>query len=246
VHRFFVSLEQIEGSQVIFPRDISHQLVRVLRLKVRDNLVVLDNLGNEYLVQLTDMHPERCRAAVLDVTRHMEFTKVIVFLFISLTHRDKFEWILQKATEIGVSQFFPVITSRTLVQSDDQWVKKSERMERIIREAAEQSGSIKLPSLQNPLPYQDSLNLAGKLSDISIILWENENHQRMKEYLRGLRFSGVPAKVAVFIGPEGGYSEIEIDQAISAGIQPVTIGRKILRMETAAILAAGMVFYELG
>lgn len=246
MHRFFLSPEQIEGNQVIFPGDISHQIARVLRLGVKDNLIVLDNLGKEYLVQLAEVHPDKCRAAILEVKSHQEISKCLVFLFISMTQREKFEWILQKGTEIGISEFFPVITSRTLVQSADQWRKKTERMERIIREAAEQSGSIQLPVLHNPLAYQDSLNCAAKFSDVSIILWENENKQGMKEYLRERQFPGVPAKIAVFIGPEGGYSEDEIDQAIIAGIQPVTLGRKILRMETAAILAAGMVFYELG
>ena len=246
MHRFFLSPTQIEGNQIIFPKDISRQIARVLRLEIKDQLIVLDNLGKEYLAQLVQVHPDLCRAAILDVKCPQEFSKVTVFQFISLTQRDKFEWILQKGTEIGVSEFFPVITSRTLVQSTDQWGKKTERMERIIREAAEQSDSIQLPVLHTPLSYQDSLNYATKISDISIILWENENNQGMKEYLRGKRFSGIPASVAIFIGPEGGYSADEIDQAKSAGIQPVSIGRKILRMETAAILAAGIVFYEMG
>ncbi len=246
MHRFFLSPELIEGNQVIFPGDISRQIARVLRLEVKDKLIVLDNLGKEYLVQLADVHPDRCRADVLIVKSLQELPEVLVYLFISMTQREKLEWILQKGTEIGVSEFFPVLTSRSLVQSTDQWGKKTERLERIIREAAEQSGSIQLPVLHDPLAFSESLICAVKLSDISIIPWEREKKQGIKDYLREKHFPGKPGKVAVFIGPEGGYSEEEIGQAKLAGIQPVTLGKKILRMETAAILAAGMVFYEIG
>jgi 16S rRNA (uracil1498-N3)-methyltransferase len=149
--------------------------------------------------------------------------------------------VLQKGTEVGVSAFAPVITRRSLVRGDDVTPEKMLRWERIIREAAEQSGRGVLPQLLPPAPFAEAVMAAAAL-DRTLIAWEGEAQGAIGE---ALAQPGI-GTVGLFIGPEGGYEAEEIDEAAARGIAPVTMGRRILRTETAAVVGAALVLYELG
>lgn len=153
--------------------------------------------------------------------------------------------MLQKGTEVGVSAFVPVITQRSLVRNAKSAANKRERWERIITEAAEQSGRGRLPRLHEPLLFAEALARAAS-SDCTLIPWEKATAGTLRAALRKLPDDLRQPIIALFIGPEGGYSEEEIDQATTAGAIPVTLGRRILRTETAAVVAAAVVLYELG
>lgn len=246
MHRFFLLPSQINNLEVSIPLDISHQIARVLRLKVKDRILVLDNSGKQYLAELTTVDPLNCRAAVIEVITPAASEAGSVLLFISLTQRDKFEWILQKATEIGTAGFYPMITSRSLVQTAQPWQKKETRWTQIIREAAEQSHRTRLPALHSPIQFQEALLLAQSEADLALIPWEEEKERSLKAVLREKLPWKNPFSIAIFIGPEGGFTQTEMDTAKGAGIIPVTLGKRILRMETAAVVAASLVLYELG
>jgi 16S rRNA (uracil1498-N3)-methyltransferase len=161
-----------------------------------------------------------------------------------MTSRDKVELILQKGTEVGVSKFSPFISSRSLVQSTALSDKRKLRWERIIREAAEQSHRGKLPALISPMRFKECLSANFDQHDLSLIAWEGAaaTEGALRESLKD--FEGL--KIALFIGPEGGFSDDEIGTAKKAGCQVISLGERILRMETAALVFPAIVLYQLG
>jgi 16S rRNA (uracil1498-N3)-methyltransferase len=168
--------------------------------------------------------------------------KTKVTLLVCLTQREKFEWILQKCTEIGVSAFIPVISSRSLVQSTREVDSKFERWLRILREASEQSHRGIVPELRPALRFEEAVNLPEYRQDCRLIPWEEEKSLSLHDAL----VHNPSPRIILAIGPEGGFSEEEVGLAKKAGYLPVTLGPRILRMETAAITAAALALYERG
>ena len=144
------------------------------------------------------------------------------------------EWVLQKGTEVGVSVFQPFISERTLIQSPALPAKKVDRWERIIQEAAEQARRSRLPELKPPLSFSECLQEAGAENPLNLVAWEaaDSTDQTLEEALDGYQ----AGKLGLFVGPEGGFSKEEVALAVSFGCRIVSLGRRILRMETAAII----------
>lgn len=239
MNHFFVDPTGIEGKVVRFPQDISHQICRVLRLKIDDRVVVLDNLGKQYEVQLVDLTPQTCVGNVLKETLADTEPLVDVHLLIALTQREKFEWILQKCCEVGVGKISPILTDRSIVASKLEFAKKRERWERILKEAAEQCKRGKIPQLYEPLHYQQAVKVEG---NHKLIAWENEKTKKVDEVLSNL----IEPRISILIGPEGGFAEAEINLAIQNQWQPISLGKRILRMETAAIVACTLIMHAAG
>ena len=240
MHRFFLPPEAFQADTVRFPAETAHQIRRVLRLGAGAEVLALDNQGWQYRVQLAgdDLgHVIRREAAAGEPALHLT-------LFLALTQREKFEWALQKCTEAGVSAFVPFVSTRSLVQDAQDAHKKLPRWQKIVQEAAEQSGRGRIPPVAAPLPWAGALQSAQAAS-LRWIAWEEEQQTGLRTALRGL--SPVPGQTAaVFIGPEGGFTPAEVEQAHQSGCQPLSLGPRILRMETAALAAAVLLVYELG
>jgi 16S rRNA (uracil1498-N3)-methyltransferase len=163
-----------------------------------------------------------------------------------LLKSDHFEWVLQKGTELGVSKFVPVISERTVITSpEDVKGRKLERWRRVIAEAAEQSGRGRLPVLGEVVKLQAAFNGVDPHS-LNLIPWEEQKEQGLGSLLRRKLKQGQTSPVNLFIGPEGGFSRDEIQAAESRGMIPVTLGKRILRAETAAITAAALVLSAAG
>lgn len=240
MHRFFIPIECIRAERVEFPEDTSHQIARVLRLKHLEQVVVLDNRGLQYAVQLESVTPRSVSGIVLEKHLAEGEAKTDITLYLGLTQREKFEWILQKATELGVTGFVPLITQRSLVQSGDETTHKQERWQRIIREAAEQSGRGRCPDL---FPIQKLERLIPLKHEMSgFVLWEEEESLGFKSALK----THAGHSLALLVGPEGGLTTEEVGVAQLAGFTPVSLGKRILRMETAAIVAAAVTLFERG
>lgn len=239
MHRFFLPSSLFNSDEIILPPEVSHQVHRVLRLKTGDEIILLDNDGYEYAAVLQTVG-EACTAAIRskNVSQGDPHTKIRMIL--ALTQREKFEFILQKCTEVGVSEFLPVITSRTLIQKSGDTQDKYPRWQKILREAAEQSRRGRIPAL---LPVTEFTQVIKQQDDsLKLLLWEDESKTGFRESLCGYKGNSL----TLAIGPEGGFSSEEVDLASHNGFTPVTLGKRILRMETAAILAAGLALYELG
>lgn len=240
MHRFFIPPENIHTDQIEFKGKCAHQIARVLRLKEGDECIALDNLGNEVAGRLEQVSPETCLARVIEKRRADE-PRVRLLMLLSLTQREKFEWMLQKCTEIGAAGFLPVISQRSLVQGKTETLAKYERWQMILKEAAEQSGRGMIPQLLPPANLKEAVMSTRDEYALRLIPWEDEKQTGIKTMLR----EGNPAQVAVLIGPEGGFSAEEVETATDAGFLRVTLGRRILRMETAAVVSAALIFHEL-
>lgn len=244
MHRFFVSPEQIAGGLVRFRPDQAHQIGRVLRLRSGDRVLALDGAGQVYETVLEQVEPPAAVGRISRVEPATGEPRAFLTLYQSLLKRDKFEWVLQKGTEIGVSRFVPVITRRTLAR-DAAAVspEKHERWQRIITEAAEQSGRGRLPELAAPQSMGEALAQATAADQRVLIAWEAPGQDTLATALAGLP-AGV--RVALFVGPEGGYDDEEVALARAQGAAPVTFGPRILRTETAALIGPALILHHLG
>jgi 16S rRNA (uracil1498-N3)-methyltransferase len=252
MQRFFIPGECFTGNTVVFPPEQAHQISQVLRLKPGHQVVALNQDvqdGKEYLVNLVVVKPGAVSGQVAGETMINTEPSVGLSLYIALTHREKFEWVLQKCTEIGVTRFVPLTCARSLVQSGIDFDRKMERWHKILREAAEQSGRAHIPSLLPVQRFDEAVKNAGNNHTVTLIAWEKETGQLfhlMSEKILPDRQNLAFPRIALFIGPEGGFTEQEVETATRAGITPISLGSRILRMETAAIVAATLVLYTTG
>lgn len=241
MQHFFLNPDSIQDGVVTFPEDISRQIKNVLRLKLKtDAVIVLDNSGWEYLVQLTGNKGQNVIGEITGKQPGRPEPVVGLRLCYSLTRREKMEVILQKTTEIGVTNFQPFISSRSLVQDGRQNSARQERLAAIMREAAEQSMRSKLPVLQPVLEFEAML-ASAKDCDVKLIAWESTAivSQVCPEMLSV--GENEKAEIALLIGPEGGFSSDEVALAEKYGFQQISLGTNILRMETACIAGCAII-----
>jgi 16S rRNA (uracil1498-N3)-methyltransferase len=245
MHRFFIPTEWIQPPLVRFQGETARQIERVLRLTSGTMIAILDGSPLERSVRLTLVEHDRVEGEIISETRATGEPLVHLSLYIGMTQRAKFEWILQKGTELGVSTFIPVITSRSLVRETAGEARKAERWESILREAAEQSGRARIPQILSAMQLALALEHGKKDHNLSLIAWEKETSISLKESLSCLDRTKV-SSVAVLIGPEGGFGDDEIHLALDKGWTSISLGRRILRMETAAITLTALILHELG
>ncbi len=220
---------------MIIPADISHQLRHVLRMKSGDRIAVFDNQNHEWIIELS-ISADQITGVVVNETQPTCEPLTDLTLFFSLTQRVKVEMILQKCTEIGASMFQPFVSQRSLVRGWDESDRKQERWEKIIREASEQSNRGRTPQLLQAVSFDAVLQKRGQFR-IPLIAWENENQVRVRDK----KSTGEATSVGLIIGPEGGFEEGEIQQAVKRGWIPISLGNRILRMETAAMVGTALV-----
>jgi 16S rRNA (uracil1498-N3)-methyltransferase len=242
MHRFFISPELISGDQVFFPTDLAHQIIRVLRLRVGDTVLVLDNSGMALTVELHSFGKREAQGTILETAPATGEPRIPIALYVALMKGKKVELVLQKGTELGVSRFVPMVTRRSVVSSlKDLNDVRLDRWETIIREAAEQSGRGIMPTVTEPMMLESALGDARDYGYDCIMAWEEADDLTLRESL-----TPRPQQVALFIGPEGGFDSTEARLANAYGVKIVTLGPRILRAETAAMAAVVATLYELG
>lgn len=243
MHRFFVDISDISAGRVIISDSRVHQIRDVLRMKTGNQIIVLDNKGFEYQTRLLSISTKEIVGEIISKNRCESEPRIQITLYQSLLAREKFEFVLQKCTEIGVTQFIPVITERSIVRKAEKITKqKLARFESIIEEAAEQSSRGKIPLLRNPTDLSEAL-LAADDYDICLV-GSTKNCDSLKKILRG--HNSQAERIALFIGPEGGFSDRELELLGSREIKSFSLGKRILRTETAAVAATAIILYELG
>jgi 16S rRNA (uracil1498-N3)-methyltransferase len=242
MHRFFVPKQVFQTDPLVLPPEVAKQITTVLHLKLGERVVLLDNQGSELEVELVTLGSKVALGKIVTTGPAPADPTPQVTLYLTLTQREKFEWALQKCTEAGVSAVMPVITSRSLTQSATEALAKYERWRKILQEAAEQSNRGRIPTLLEPLRFGQALAHARQNMELNLIAWEKENVTTLKQ---ALAQQPAPVKIGVFIGPEGGFSSAEIELACQVGAVPVTLGRRILRMETAAVVAVALILFQL-
>ena len=244
MHRFFVSPERIAGDLVEFPPDLSRQMHRVLRMSAGDSVIALDNTGYEYAVTLSSVDSDRTLGRITDRSLGSGEPHVHLTLYQAAMKSDRFEWVLQKGTELGVGRFVPVVTLRTMRRDATPSANRRARWQRIIREAAEQSERSILPELGEPVSLEEALDRAPRPM---ILAWEQETERSIRSAFDGLSESWTDGgNLSAFVGPVGGFDYEEIDMARSRGAVTVSLGRRVLRAETGAIVLVTAIMHELG
>jgi 16S rRNA (uracil1498-N3)-methyltransferase len=237
LHRFFVAATAISETQVLFPADQAHQIRRVLRLQQGDRVIALDGSGSELIVRLSCV-ADTVAGTVEERRANDAEPSAKVDLYLGLLKGAKIELVLQKCTEVGVSRFVPVSTSRAV--PGEPGIARQRRFETIVREAAEQSRRGRLPAISGTVPYTSALQEASGHGRV-LLLWEEEQSRHLRELQISSR-----EPISLFVGPEGGFTAAEVDEALALGVQVATLGPRILRAETAAIVGAALVLSLLG
>ena len=223
MHRFYV--EMADGRPRL-QRAQLHQIRSVLRLRDGDEIGVFDGSGAEWVARVTVEGAELVRP--LDESRE---PTTRLTLYQALIKPARFEFILQKGTELGIARFVPFVAQRSMASGE-----RSSRWRKIAMEAAEQSGRTVVPEVNEPLTFDEALADATSHS-VPFMPWENAERPRLSSVHRHCQ------ELGLIVGPEGGFSDTEIEQARARGAVTVTLGRRILRSETAALVAAALLFH---
>lgn len=250
LNRFYVPPERINQGEAIIEGPEANHLARVLRLSPGEPVRVFDGQGNEFLSRIREINGSR-----VFVTLEAEPEKDLmvkrepaleVVLGQGLPKGDKMELIIQKGTELGVTRVIPMVTERTIVRLEpDRAAKRQQRWQKVAAEAARQSQRLLIPRVDLPTGFNEVLKaLPNPETTLCLIPWEDESACFLKPVLR--ERADIPKSVWVFIGPEGGFSAAEIEQARAAGAIPVSLGPRILRTETAGFTVVTMLLYEWG
>lgn len=234
MHKFFT--KELEASKAIIRGDDHKHLSRVLRLKPGDQVVVNDENGQDYEGVIDKIEKDH---TVILLTKKMEKSNesnVKITLYQALPKSGKLDLIVQKCTELGVTKMVPVITERVVIQNQKEF-KKLDRLKRIALEAAKQSKRSLIPDVTEPISFEELL-IEMKGHDVLIVPYENADQYGFHALKKDL---AVLESVGIFIGPEGGFTEKEIQALTEKGAKIITLGKRILRTETAGFTTAVMV-----
>lgn len=241
--RFFVSPEQVKDDYIIITGPDVNHIARVLRLGAGDCLTVLDGRGTLYEAVIKRAGKDEVLCAIEKRSKVKSTPSLRLTLVQGIPKGDKMDLIVQKGAELGVSRVIPLISQRVVVKLEgDKSGKKRERWQRIALEAAKQCRRPDVPEVAEPAGWDRVLaNLPGEV--LALMPWEEENALSLREVLMG----NTPQEdVFVFIGPEGGFTADEVEQARARGVRPVTLGPRILRTETAGLAVLTMILYQWG
>ncbi|SHJ90636.1 16S rRNA (uracil1498-N3)-methyltransferase [Anaerobranca californiensis DSM 14826] len=227
------------GQKLLISGEEYHYITKVLRLKEKDEIIVF-NQSEEFLSSVLCQSQKEVTLLVKEKLENDKEPNKEVVLAFGYPKGEKIDWIVQKATELGVREIWPVITNRSLIKLDDKKIaKKIERLYKIAKEATEQCGRLKIPKINI---FSSTKEMAKNISgeDLLLIPWEKEKENTLpKEKLKEIN-----GKIIIFIGPEGGFDKGEIE--VFNSFSTITLGKRILRAETACIVATTLVMYNLG
>lgn len=246
MYQFFVDTAQInttDKSVIILGADVNH-IKNVLRMKPGEEISVSNGVdGKEYRCGIVSLEADRILCELRFVKEDAVELPAFVYLFQCLPKADKMELIVQKAVELGVYRIVPVASKRCVVKLDDKKAaSKIARWQGIAEAAAKQSKRAIIPQVTEVLSFAQAVKMATDM-DVRLIPYElADGMEKTKAVIEGLE----PGQsIAVFIGPEGGFDETEIQEAVRSGVEPITLGKRILRTETAGMTVLSWVMYQL-
>lgn len=220
IHRFYVKDEVGNAGDFSLPKEILHQIKNVLKIKKGERIILFDGTGYDFISEFNGTN-----VLITEKVLNRREPDKKIYLFQSVLKKDNMEWIFQKGTELGVFEFVPILSARSIKRDFNQV-----RAEKIIREASEQSGRAILPRVHEVMKFADALKFVQE-ERLTGIICDTNSKKHISESLKEV-------KMAVFIGPEGGWTEEEISEAKENGFKSVSLGRLSLRAETAAIVAS--------
>ena len=238
LHRFFIDEDLYgDGDITLTDEEFVIQIKKVLRLKNGDSVLLLDNSGKEYEVKIKDFNNSGVEVEVVNISENKNEPELKITLYQSLCKKDKFEWVLQKGTEIGVTKFIPVIANRS-----EKLGLNKDRADRILKEAAEQSERGIIPKLLEIQEFEEALKEAptqGRSPD-RIVGSEKIILDQSGEDIKNYKLVASRQSLSVYVGPEGGFTENELLLAKESGAKIVSLGSRVLRTETAGMVAVAI------
>ena len=241
MHRFFANFDSIKDDMIFIGGNDAHHISKVLRLKEDDEIIVCDKEGTDYHCSIKSLGKDAVEAWILKKEVSSSEPPIEITLYQGVPKGDKLETVIQKCVELGGVKIVPVAMKRSVAVIKDK-EKKKQRMQKIALEASKQCGRAKVPEVLEVLSFKEAIADA-KENDLKILPYEAENKQKLKDILLENKNS---IKIAIFIGPEGGFDEEEIKLAKDNGFKTVTLGPRIMRTETAPLACISAVMYELG
>jgi 16S rRNA (uracil1498-N3)-methyltransferase len=231
---FYVKPDDIKGQSFSISGEQAHYLVNVRRFKTDDKIMIFDGLGNSYKAQVTSINKNEILGKI--IYSSYKIPKFKIHLYTAIPKGDRFEWMIEKCAEIGVFEITPISTKRSMTTSFSK--NKSERYKKISISASSQCIRSDIMKINEPLDFKRACKDAiVNKTLINILPWESENHILLRELFKSSSYGGAN----IFIGPEGGFENGEIEFARSLGIHTITLGENILRVETAAIVVSALV-----
>lgn len=223
MHRFFIQ-RNLEGRETLMlPDDIRRQIKTVLRLKASERIILFDGSGSDFIYEIETASSGVLR--FLEKVINRREPKIKILLYQSLLKKDNFEWALEKCTEVGITEFHPLLSARSIKKDF-----KRERAEKVVREAAEQAGRAIVPKIEKIVPFRIALEEARNSGRAAVFA----------DVGAEVHISGILKypSMALFVGPEGGWTPEEATYAKNFGLRAVSLGKLTLRAETAALVGS--------
>ena len=243
MQHFFVTPDQVKGDLIFVEGSDVNHMKNVLRMRIGEEVTISDGNNRQYLCEIREYENEE---AVLHIVEEVSADTELpskIYLFQGLPKQDKMELIVQKCVELGCHCVVPVATKRCVVKLDDKKAKKKiERWQQIAESAAKQAGRGVIPEVQDVMSFKEALKYAKEL-DVVLIPYElAEGMKETKQIIEGIK----PGQsVGIFIGPEGGFEREEVETAIREGAKAITLGKRILRTETAGLTTLSVLMFHL-
>ena len=244
MYRFYVSADQLAEKEVfISGGDVNH-IKNVLRHEVGDWIVACDGNGTDYVSRIQSICSDEVVASIEKVQPTGTELPVRITLFQGMPKKDKLELIIQKAVELGACEIVPVMTKRTVVKlSEEKKInKRLERWQSIAYAAAKQCDRGIIPTVHKPVSYEEALAMADQL-DYNVIPYELQTG--MEEARKIVDQACKQRSLGIFIGPEGGFEPEEVERAMTRNIHPMTLGKRILRTETAGMALLSILMFQM-
>lgn len=249
MHHFFAKPEHIDLNQqtiYIEGEDVKH-IQKVLRLKVKDMITVSNGSGQGYVGELTSINNKQVLVKIKKELKSIEKDIPSLVLYQGIAKGSKMDFIIQKAVELGVRTIIPTITEHTVVRLKDKEIEKKQlRWQKIAEEAAKQSKSLIMPKVSKPILFKEAISKVGSGSSnyMHLLAYEAERNTSVRDYLQKCCLYDYDG-LGIWIGPEGGFHQEEVELAVKSNVHTVTLGPRILRTETSGMVMLSILLYEL-
>ena len=240
--KFFVEPSKISNDIITIDTEDVNHITRVLRMKIGDKITVCDSMGYDYTAEIFEINKSSILCRELKKTKSDTEPALKVVLFQGIPKGSKMEYIIQKTTELGIFKIVPVSMSRCVskIENKKDGDRKRERWQKISESAAKQSGRGIVPEISAPVAFEAAIQALSEC-DLAFAPYECEQDNSIKKVIKGINGNKT---VGFIIGPEGGFAPEEIDKLTKLGISSVTLGKRILRTETAGEAVLSMLMYE--
>lgn len=244
MRRFFVEkIIPAGGFLSIIGKEARH-IVTVLRMKKGETLILMDREGQSFKATIEAVHYKEVKVRITKTIPPLPPSPVKISLAQALIKSHPMEYLIKKVTELGIGSIHPFYSERTVIKLKPEQLKnKMDRWMEIMKSACKQCGRVTLPTLNTPLPFEELINTVPNKKTLKVLLWEDEDKVDLKRLLTSMSFE---PHIFAIVGPEGGFTSNEIKRAREAGFQIISLGKRILRAETAAVSLISIIQYEWG